>query len=288
MSYKSYSEDTRRVVLHMINQNELSMSQISCYLGISRSTIRSWIKRFKKTGDLKRSYSPGAPQKVSFEQLNEDLKKNPDQFLSELAKKFKMTPSGIWRALQRNQISKKKKTVCYQERNEEKRALFLKALSKIPIYNRVYLDESGFEHQLNRESGWSIKGSRLFGFRSGKKLKRINLIAAYCEKQVLAPIRFEGMCDREFFKNWVGNHLVPELKKGQVVILDNASFHYYPELKEDLKKVGCSLLYLPTYSPDLNPIERFWSKLKSCVRHYRDRFKTLESTLDFVFQTVLT
>ena len=60
---------------------------------------------------------------------------------------------------------------------------------------------------------------------------------------MLAPIRFEDSCDKEFFKSWIRNHLIPELKPGQVVILDHASFHRYPELEEDLKRVRCSLLY---------------------------------------------
>ena len=82
----------------------------------------------------------------------------------------------------------------------------------------------------------------------------------------IAPFVFNGSCNTELFNEWVKGFLVKELKPGQTVILDNASFHKSLETQELLKSVGCDLLFLPPYSPDLNPIEKFWANMKRWIR----------------------
>ncbi len=77
---------------------------------------------------------------------------------------------------------------------------------------------------------------------------------------------FKGYCDTEVVVAWVKKELLPRLKAGQTVIWDNASFHKSPRLKELIEGAGCELLFLPPYSPDLNPIEQFWSWLKAWIR----------------------
>ncbi len=81
------------------------------------------------------------------------------------------------------------------------------------------------------------------------------MAAAWCCGEVLAPLTFEGYCDSALVEAWFEAQLCPVLRTGQVVILDNASFHCHPRLRELLATVGCSLLPLPSYSPDLNKIE---------------------------------
>ena len=76
---------------------------------------------------------------------------------------------------------------------------------------------------------------------------------------------------------------MPELKPGQIVILDNASFHKSQIAKEMVEKAGYTLLFLPPYSPDLNPIEKYWNWLKSKVRSIIHRFKTLAEAIDYAF-----
>ena len=83
--------------------------------------------------------------------------------LEELAQKYDMSASGIWRVLKRNGVSHKKKTLCYKERDEKKRDEFLSKLLPIALKNRVYIDESGFEKTLQRSHGWSTIRTRLLG-----------------------------------------------------------------------------------------------------------------------------
>jgi len=143
----------------------------------------------------------------------------------------------------------------------------LSALAGVAVDKRVYLDEAGVEDTLSYAYGWSEKGCRCMSERLGHRTQRISIAAAWCEGKVLSPLMFEGYCDRALIEAWFEQHLIQELKPGQVVILDNASFHCKNRLREILQTVGCTLLPLPPYSPDLNKIEPLWNTLKSRIAH---------------------
>lgn len=132
--------------------------------------------------------------------------------------------------------------------------------------NRVYIDEAGVEDTLDYAYGWSLRGTRCFGERLGHRTQRISIIATWCAGKVLAPLTFEGYCDSLLVETWFEKCLLPVLRRGQVVILDNASFHRKAYLTQLLARVGCRLLALPPYSPDLNRIEPLWHTLKQCIR----------------------
>ncbi len=95
------------------------------------------------------------------------------------------------------------------------------------------------------------------------------MAAALCQGQVLAPLTFEGYCDAPLVEAWFSQQLIKELRPGQVVILDNASFHHTARLQAILAQVGCFLLPLPRYSPDFNDIEPLWNSLKAKIAHIK-------------------
>lgn len=82
-------------------------------------------------------------------------------------------------------------------------------------------------------------------------------MSALCQGELIAPLTFEGSCNRLVFEKWLQEKLLPELKSGQTVILDNATFHKSQKIRELIESVGCELEYLPPYSPDLNDIEHY-------------------------------
>ena len=78
---------------------------------------------------------------------------------------------------------------------------------------------------------------------------------------------FNGSCNTQLFEAWVEKFLIKELKPGQFVVMDNASFHKSAKTKELIESVGCRVIFLPPYSPDLNPIEKFWANMKRWIKN---------------------
>lgn len=150
----------------------------------------------------------------------------------------------------------------------------------------VYLDESGIDQILDRLYGRSPIGSRVYGDISGKRVARTTLISGYVNGGFIAPLRFKGYTNTEVFNHWVEYILVPELRPGQVVILDNASFHKSKKTKELIEEAGCEVLFLPPYSPDLNKIEPMWANLKKAVRSYYDKSLSFYENLDLQFKNM--
>jgi transposase len=108
------------------------------------------------------------------------------------------------------------------------------------------------------------------------------MIAALCNGELFAPFTVEGACNRNVFELWLSNCLIPNLKPGQILIIDNASFHKGGRIEQMVKEAGCEVWYLPPYSPDLNKIERCWSWLKSRIRHQLKDFDTLREAIENV------
>jgi len=160
------------------------------------------------------------------------------------------------------------------------RALFLENLKAIPVAQRIYLDESGINEYLYRKYARGARGTKVFGEISGKRFARQSVVSALLGGKFLAPMCFEGTCDTQLFNTWVRQELVPCLTPGQVLILDNASFHKSQETQRIVQEAGCKILFLPPYSPDLNPIEKFWANMKRKVRELLSSIPIFTSALD--------
>lgn len=154
----------------------------------------------------------------------------------------------------------------------------------------LYMDEAGMLAGDVYRWGWSEKGRRKYGQRSGKRQKRVNFIAAVSgQKQFIEPLVFEGACTREVVENWL-EVLVEQLpqdedgqKQPHVLVMDNAAFHKGGRIKAILRKARCLLVYLPPYSPQLNPIERCWSSVKCKVGQWLDRGMDLLQAVERAF-----
>lgn len=156
----------------------------------------------------------------------------------------------------------------------------------IPENKRVYVDETGFNATLFRQYAYSAKGQVIQGECTGKRFARTSLIAGLKERQAVAPMEFKGYCNTEVVLTWVKEMLIPELKPGDVVIWDNATFHRSSKLAEALQQAGIGLLFLPSYSPDLNPIEQFWAWLKAWIRTLNQPFLHISKALTKVFGNI--
>lgn len=137
--------------------------------------------------------------------------------------------------------------------------------------NLVFVDETGLNTKMTRLRGRSPKGKRCVAHVPHGHWKSTSLIAAIRIEGMRAPFMIDGAVNREGFLAYLKNVLCPELKPGDTVIMDNLSTHKGAEVEALIKAVGASVRYLPAYSPDLNPIENAFSKLKAQLREKQAR-----------------
>jgi transposase len=129
---------------------------------------------------------------------------------------------------------------------------------------------------LVREYGRAPRKERVYGEKSGKKFARQNTIAGWKAGKIVAPMGYQCNCDAKVVETWAEKILISELSPGDVVVMDNARFHNPGRLRNVIERAGCRLIFLPPYSPDLNPIEHFWNWLKNKVRDIAHLYQTLE------------
>lgn len=132
--------------------------------------------------------------------------------------------------------------------------------------------------------GWNERGERFHALKSGLRQGRVNMIAAYCNRQLMAPFTIEGACNRTIFETWIEKCLLNTLKPGQWLVIDNATFHKGGRIEALLEQVRCKVLYLPPYSPDLNKIENCWSWIKSRIHSCQSKFNCLRDAMEYVLR----
>lgn len=149
----------------------------------------------------------------------------------------------------------------------------------------MFIDECGIQNNIKNEYGWAPRGVTIVDDRKGKPTEKINLIAGLLDNHLLAPLTYECHTDTTVFNTWLAECLIPVLPDHSIIVMDNATFHKSKETLKIITDNGHQLLFLPTYSPDLNPIEKFWASLKRQVRNFLAQWDSLYSCLHFIFQT---
>jgi transposase len=145
-------------------------------------------------------------------------------------------------------------------------------VAQIPVEKLVFLDECGFSLNLHRLYGWILGGGRCeeaVPFNKGMNrsvLGAFSLPTQDCPTGMRALWQKLGAWTRDTFEAFLQEGLLPRLPKGSVLVLDNARIHHGGNIEACVKRAGCSLLYLPPYSPDFNPIELAWGWIKARVR----------------------
>ena len=149
----------------------------------------------------------------------------------------------------------------------------------------VFIDETSVKTNLARQRGWSRRGERLIMDAPFGSWGTQTFIAGLSADAMIAPWVIKGAMDGAAFTAYVEKVLVPELSPGTVVILDNLATHKNAEAEKAMRRAGCWFLFLPPYSPDLNPIEMAFSKLKAHLRRigarsFTDMFNALAEICD--------
>jgi transposase len=165
------------------------------------------------------------------------------------------------------------------EKCEAKRAEFIETIDSYPQHKLYYIDECGLDSYLYREYGYAPRGMPIPAAISGKKYKRTNIVAALNCANIVAPMAYDGTTDCTLFEHWFEHIFLKSIPKCSVAIMDNATFHRKKKLRELAAKSECDLIFLPPYSPDLNPIENFWAWLKSRLRKLLHCFVSFDDAL---------
>ena len=131
------------------------------------------------------------------------------------------------------------------------------------------------------------RGQRAIGRAPAGRYERLTLLGAISLEGLTALMTIQAFTDRAVFRAFVEQVLVPVLRPGQVVVLDNLPAHKYPEIAAAIHAAGCRLLFLPRYSPEFNPIEPCWSKLKNELRSRAARtVESLQSAVNDAMQMI--
>jgi transposase len=168
-------------------------------------------------------------------------------------------------------MAAQKKSKVAQERDEGLRALWRWLVSRFDVRRLVFVDESGFHTSMDRLRSRAPKGERAYGKVPRNRGKNTTLIASMSLHGMGETMCIQGATDAKAFEVYIEHFLAPTLSEGQVVVLDKLGAHRPQRIKELIEQRGAELVFLPSYSPDLNPIEEAFSKIKNIVRKAQAR-----------------
>ena len=158
---------------------------------------------------------------------------------------------------------------------------------ELPVDKLVFLDESGVNIDMVRRYGRAKNKNRVNDYAPVNTPKKTTLVSSVRLDGTQAYEFFQGSLNGKNFLSYVKNTLIPTLKKGDIVVMDNLSCHKVKGVKEAIEEAGASVLYLPPYSPDFNPIEMMWSKIKALLRNWKtDTPEFLYSVIPDAFSSV--
>lgn len=144
----------------------------------------------------------------------------------------------------------------------------------------VFVDETGTTTNMTRTHGWGPKGKPVLGKAPHGHWMTSTFVAGLKHDGILAPMLIDTAMTGALFHQWLAEHLIPEMAPGSIVVMDNLPAHKVAQVRQCLEKAGMGLLYLPAYSPDFNPIEQWFAKIKALLR------KAAARTLDTLIGAV--
>ena len=293
----AYSEDLRQRVVQACDDGVLTREEIADQFQVSTAWIRRLLQRRRETGSFSALPGGHGPKpKLTEVHLY--------SFVSACRKAPGRDPVGIEKAWPVSlfhchdspcteifgvESQKKSLRASEQDRADVRQArkswpYRLGRRNKRRIF---YLDESGAQTNLTRRYGRSPRGQRLVDAAPAGHWSSLTVVCAILYDGVVAPMVTDGPMNRLVFQGYVDWLLVPHLQPGDTVVMDNLSSHKSATVVQSIKATGAKLLYLPPYSPDLNPIEKMWSKVKTHLRAEAKRTKrTLTTAIGRALRTI--
>jgi transposase len=284
---RAYSQDLRDRVIEA-GMTGPSLRQAAMQFGVAASTAIGWVKRLCVEGG-REARPQGRPHGSKLDAhkdfLLSRLSDEPDMTIEKMRhllceeRGVRASVSTIWGLLDSAKQTFKKKSVHASEQDRpdvlEKREAWFESQLDLDPNKLVFVDETWASTNMAPRYGWAPRGERL---RAGVPLgnrKRTTFVAGLRLTGMTASMTMDGSINAARFLDYVRRILVPTLKPGDTVIIDNLSSHKSDEVREAIEAVGAKVLFLPPYSPDFNPIEKAFAKLKALLR--RAAARTVEA-----------
>jgi len=291
----SYSQDLRERVIKVWQAQTATQAWIADTFGISVSTLKEWIKRFQETGSID-PLPRGREQPLIKDDQAQAVQTLVDQLPEatlaqyctawEQATGQRVSVATMCRALQRFDRPRKKKTIAAAERDEVARQVWRELAETLPAQRVTVFDESGTQLDMSSPYARAPRGERAYATQRRNTGKNMTLLAGITLAGMTAPFVVDGAVTTAVMETYLAHVLLPTLRAGDIVILDNLSVHHAASVTQMLTDHGCRVLFLPAYSPDFSPIENAFSKIKGVLR--RLRAQTVDTLLDAIDQAIDT
>ncbi|TVQ64296.1 MAG: IS630 family transposase [Phycisphaerales bacterium] len=288
-----YSQDLRDKVLAACDRG-MATKQVAEAFGVCRAWVRRVKQRRREHGQTapRKQGTPGV-RKIDRDRLAMLVAERPDATGPELREMLgvECSDSAIYAALKALELTYKKKTIHAAERDRpdvaERRAEWKSEQPELDAGRLIFIDETWAKTNMTRLRGRAKRGERLIDKTPHGHWKTSTLIAALGIEGVRCSTVVDGAVNADIFEAFVEQVLVPELRPGDLVVMDNLSSHKRARTRELIEAAGAELLFLPPYSPDLNPIEMVFSKIKQLLRSLACRtrdalWRAMQSILDQV------
>ena len=277
---KPYSVDLRARVIEDVETGASRREAAERY-GISPSAVVIWVQRFEETGSVAAKPSGGSisPLEQHAEFLLGLIANQPDLTLDEIVaamrkRRIAGSRSAVWRFFARRNISFKKTLYAAEQKRADvarARRRWMREQGMFDPARLVFIDETCTNAAMVRLRGRAPRGERLVGYAPHGHWKTITFVGGLRQRGMTAPFVLEGAINGPMFLAYLKQCLVPTLKRGEIVLMDHLPAHKVAGVAEAIEAVGATLIYLPKYSPDLNPIELAFSKLKAHLRKAAER-----------------
>lgn len=270
-------------------------TEIIKLFGVSRATIKRYLKQRREIGHVRRKPIPGHPEKYGAPlqaRIEAQLEAHPDETLETHCRVFERTcgvhvsTSTMSRAIRRVNWTRKKKTLGATERDEDARAAWREQCPRLDATKLVVIDECGTHIGLTPLYAWAPRGKRAYGVVPRNRGKNLTVIASLTWTGMGESMLIEGAAHTVAFEQYIEQVLAPHLTQGQIVLMDNLAAHTSAHVQEVIQARGCQLLFLPSYSPDFSATLEAFSKLKTFLRRVGAR--TREALQEAIAQALLT
>lgn len=290
------SNDIRKRII-AAKEKGYSHQRIAKEMCVSVSTISRLLSLYRESGSyharpLNNGRKPRLDQ-ATLERIANRINEQPDIALHELKEELSLPVSvpALCNTINKKLGLQRKKTAHAAEQHREdvaaKRKAWKQNQQNLEMSRLVFLDESGVNTGMTRLYGRASKHERVIEAVPDTRFHRTTILSSMRLDGTTVPLVFEGALNGDIFRKYISQLLVPSLRAGDIVVMDNLSSHKVSGVVQAIEAVGASVLFLPPYSSDLNPIELMWSKVKAILRKLKIRAKELlDAAIAFAIDSV--